>query len=118
MMVKKTLQVADPWIILEIEKKRGIRDNEVDDCDRPYCQHDGSKWVGIQRYIKLSKQWDLYDLAQEFIGTKKKEFYVEPTEPRPVKDKPEVLEGDYEPDSDNEEINEDDMNELFDDEDE
>ena len=54
--------------------------------DRPYCvQIDEQNWAPIKRNIQLEKQWDLYDLAQEFLSAEAKQYYFKLNEARPSK---------------------------------
>lgn len=48
--------------------------------------------LGVRREIKLAKQWDLYDLATEFMSDEGKDYYPQPSTPRPKKDQNVVVE--------------------------
>ena len=78
MMLKETTHLYDPWIVVNISKARGKEGVSPDECDRPYCRTENGDYVFNQRQIKLAKAWDLYDLANEFMSEKAKEFYKEP----------------------------------------
>ena len=59
----------------------------------------------------MDKAWDLYDLAQDFLSDKAKDYYTQPNEPRPTNNIAQVLDDDSIHESDDD--SDDDMHNLF-----
>ena len=111
-MVHKEIQENIPWQTLNIQKKRGLIHHEVETLDRPYCVQNENSWEHVRREIQLEKQWDLYDLAQEFLSDEAKQFYFKPTQNRPTQHHEEIIEADDEITDEND--NTEDLHDLFD----
>jgi len=111
MLVKKTTEIIDPWIVVAIEKRKGAQHIPITDCRKAYgIEYEDNTFEYERRDIKLAKQWDLYDLAQEFMSERAKAFYTQPARPRPKpgEDDVELVDDDADDESD------DDMHDMFD----
>ena len=74
--------------------------------DKPYCTYaDDDSLIPQKCEIQLEKEWDLYDLTQEFLSDAAKQFYTQPTQPRPTKKQDKIIESDDNNLSDPEEDN-------------
>ena len=67
----------------------------------------------LQTGIQLEKQWDLYDLAQEFLSVRAQSLFQKPSEARPTKHSEELIEQDEDVNSDGDEDDAD-LHNLFD----
>lgn len=115
MMLRSEINETIPWVTLNIQKKRGIVEHDIETLDKPYCTYaDDDSLIPQKREIQLEKEWDLYDLAQEFLSDAAKQFYAQPTQPRPTKKQDEIIESDDNNLSDPEEDNIQNMYYLFD----
>ena len=66
----------------------------------------------FDKKFNQKKQWDLYDLAQEFLSDEVKQFYFKPTQDRPTQHHEEIIKADDKIIDEND--NTEDLHDLFD----
>jgi hypothetical protein len=96
MMIRKEIDETLPWQTLNLQKKRALVFHNIEHMDRPYCIQTEAGWIPQKRELQLEKQWDLYDLAQEFLFEKAQQMYPKPVQPRPAIIREEIVEDDAE----------------------